>query len=138
MDALRDIVEFRSSRFTPVLPEESQVNPQVYGAELAYWLCSQLAKRGVITSYPINEDWGWFIEYITDTGSEFAIHCGNVGGAKDHWLLSLRRHGRKMFGRDKPPYSEAAPVIDGIRALVNGVSDLSSVQWLYEDAAPVR
>ena len=132
MDALRDIVEFRSNRFAPVLPEDSQVNPQVYGAELAYWLCSELAKRGVVTSYPNNEDWGWFIEYITDAGSEFAIHCGNVGGAKDHWLLSLRRHGRKMFGRDKPPYSEAAPVVEGIRALVEGDGDLSDVQWLYD------
>lgn len=132
MDALRDIVEFRSNRFAPVLPEDSQVNPQVYGAELAYWLCSELAKRGVVTSYPNSEDWGWFIEYITDAGSEFAIHCGNVGGAKDHWLLSLRRHGRKMFGRDKPPYSEAAPVVEGIRALVEGDGDLSDVQWLYD------
>jgi hypothetical protein len=99
---------------------------------LAYWLCSELAKRGVVTSYPNNEDWGWFIEYITDAGSEFAIHCGNVGGAKDHWLLSLRRHGRKMLGRDKPPYSEAAPVVEGIRALVEGDGDLSDVQWLYD------
>jgi hypothetical protein len=132
MDEVRDIVEFQSSLFAPVLPEDSQVNPEVYGAELAYWLCLELAKRGVMTSYPNYEDWGWFVEYITEGGSEFAILCGNIGGAKDHWLLSLRRYGRKLFGRDKPPYSEAAPVIDGIRALVQGHSGLSSVKWLYK------
>jgi hypothetical protein len=136
MGALRDIAEFRSSRFAPVLPEDSQVNPEVYGAELAFWLSSELAKRGVVTSYPNSEDWGWYIEYYTAGGSEFAVHCGNVGGAKDHWLLSLRRYGRKMFGRDKPPYEEAAPLIAGIRGLLSG-DGFSDVKWLHEsqDAA---
>ena len=132
MDPLQDIVEFRTDRFAPILPEDSQVNPQVYGAELAYWLASELAKRGVVTSYPIAEDWGWFVEYHTDAGSEFAVHCINVDGAKDHWLLSLRRFGRKMFGRDKPPYSDAARLVDAIRALVEN-QDFSSVTWLVEE-----
>jgi hypothetical protein len=131
MSALRDIVEFHSDRFAPILPDDSQVNPQVYGAELAFWLCSELAKRGIVTSYPESEDWGWYIEYYTDGGSEFAIHCGNVGGSKDHWLLSLRRYGRKMFGRDKPPYEDAAALIAGIRALVNA-DGFSDVNWLYD------
>ena len=60
MDTIRDIVEFKSSRFVPVLPEDCQVNPGVYGAELAFWLSQALAKAGVATSYPNNEDWGWF------------------------------------------------------------------------------
>ena len=135
MDALRYIVEFRSQRFSPILPEDSQVNPQVYGAELAYWLCAELAKQGVITSYPVAEDWGWLIEYSTDAGSDFAVHCGNVEGARDHWLLSLRRFGRRMFGRDKPPYSDAAPLIHAIKALVQKNDGLSNVKWLYDDPA---
>src|SRR5262245_29293448 len=56
MEELRDIA--RSERFSPVLPDESQVNPGVYGAELAFWLCAELAALGVITSYPVSEDWG--------------------------------------------------------------------------------
>ena len=131
MSALRDIAEFRSTRFAPVLPDDAQVNPQVYGAELAFWLCTELAKRGVMTSYPDFEDWGWFIEYSPPSGSEFAVHCGNVGGSKDHWLLSLRRYGRKMFGRDKPPYEEASPLIEGIRALLQGDA-IFDLKWLYE------
>lgn len=131
MDALRDIARFRSKRFSPVLPDDSQVNPQVYGAELAFWLCTELATRGVVTSYPNSEDWGWYIEYLTPSGSEFAVHCGNVDGAKDHWLLSLRRYGRKMFGRDKPSYEEAAPFIEGIRALLSE-SEVADLEWLYE------
>ena len=134
MSELRDIAEFRSKRFSPVLPEDSQVNPQVYGAELAFWLCTELAKHGVVTSYPNGEDWGWFIEYFPASGSEFAVHCGNVGGENDHWLLSLRRYGRKMFGLDKPPYEEALPLIEGIRCALKG-DGISDVRWLYDTHA---
>lgn len=59
-------VDFESRLFAPFLSEEGQVNPQVYGAELAWWLSRELAQEGVETSYPNSEDWGWFIEYIVD------------------------------------------------------------------------
>ena len=129
---LTDIVEFHSDRFAPILPEDSQVNPQVYGAELAYWLTAELAKRGVVTSYPIAEDWGWLVEYSTGNGSVFAVHCINLDGARNRWLLSLRRYARKMFGRDKPAYSEAAPLIAGIMAVVGSEGSISNVNWLYD------
>ena len=129
---LTDIVEFQSDRFAPILPEDSQVNPQVYGAELAYWLAAELVKRGIVTSYPIAEDWGWLVEYSTGAGSEFAVHCINLEGARDRWLLSLRRYARKMFGRDKPSYSEAAALIAGIKAVVENESSISNVSWLYD------
>jgi hypothetical protein len=134
MTTLRDIVQFESKDLAPVLPEESQVNPNVYGAELAYWLCMELAKRGVVTSYPNEEDWGWFIEFLPGNGAEFAIHCSNVDGRRDRWLLSLRRHARKMFGRDKPPYEEALPLIRGVRSLLEETSHVHSLEWLYDKA----
>ena len=133
MTPIVDIAEFRSAKFTPILPEESQVNPEVYGAELGFWLCTELAKRGVATTYPEYEDWGWYIEYFPETGSEFAVHCGNIEGAKDHWLLSLRRHGRKMFGRDKPPFSEAAAIVSELKKLLQEESTISQLNWLYTD-----
>lgn len=136
MGEVTDIAEFRSQRFAPVLPEDCQVNPQVYGAELAFWLCTELARRGVTTGYPLSEDWGWYIEYSTPSGSEFAIHCGNVGGARDHWLLSLRRFGRRMFGRDKPPFSDAAPLVSAVRALLESEQGVSEVRWLFNQAHP--
>lgn len=132
MSSLRDIAQFKSESFTPVLPEECQVNPAVYGAELAYWLCTELARRGIATGYPSAEDWGWFIEFLPGSGSEFAVHCGNVDGKRDEWLLSLRRQARKMFGRDKPPYEEAAKLIEGIRQLLTDSAGVSGLQWLYE------
>ncbi len=58
MSTIIDIAEFKSSKFEPILPEESQVNPEVYGAELAYWVSTELARRGLATMYPGSEDWG--------------------------------------------------------------------------------
>jgi hypothetical protein len=134
MDALRDIVEFQSDAFAPALPEEAQVNPGVYGAELAYWLCKELFRRGVVTSYPESEDWGWFIDYSTDDGAEFSVHCSNVDGEKNRWQLSLRRFARKMFGRDKPPYDKAARLVAAIRDAVHSVAKPENVSWRWDDA----
>jgi hypothetical protein len=135
MNTLRDIALFRSRRFTPLLPEQAQVNPGVYGAELAYWLCTELARSGVVTSYPIAEDWGWFVEYNTAAGAAFAVHCGNVDGTDDQWLLSLRRFGRKLFGRDKPPCVEAAPLIRAIETLLRAEESVTELTWLYGAAS---
>jgi hypothetical protein len=132
MDSLRDIARFKSDHFVPVLPEDSQVNPGVYGAELAFWLSAELARASVVTSYPNAEDWGWFIEFLPESGSEFAVHCGNEEGARDRWLLSLRRHARKMFGRDKPPFEEASKLIAAIRALLTASPYVQEMEWLYD------
>lgn len=137
MGGLQDIVTFHSARFVPILSEECQVNPEVYGAELAFWLTIELAHQGVMTSYPLAEDWGWMIEYPAASGAEFAVHCYNVDGAKDQWLLSLRRYARKLFGRDMPPYSEAEPLVSAIRRVIALEPSISQVSWLYEDDNPL-
>jgi hypothetical protein len=42
METLKDIAEFRSKRFAPLLPEDCQVNPPAYGDELSNWdLCQK-------------------------------------------------------------------------------------------------
>jgi hypothetical protein len=68
--------EFQSERFLPYLPEDCQGNPGAYGFELALWLSQALMRQGISTSYPKDEDWGWFIEYI-EGDSEFMIGCGS-------------------------------------------------------------
>jgi hypothetical protein len=60
-------VDFYAEAFNPILPEDAQVNPECYGAELAWWLCRKLAERGAFTSYPNFEDWGWFLEFPART-----------------------------------------------------------------------
>lgn len=38
-------VSFESHLFEPFLSEEGQVNPRVYGAELAWWLSRELLRK---------------------------------------------------------------------------------------------
>lgn len=67
-------IEFASAQFLPYLPEDAQINPGAYDFELAQWLSQALSRCGIVTSYPVSEDWGWFLEY--DAGeAEFVIGC---------------------------------------------------------------
>ncbi|UTY58677.1 hypothetical protein [Massilia sp. erpn] len=129
-DDLQDIALFRSPQFTPFLPDDCQANPGVYGAELAYWLASELAQRKLITSYPLAEDWGWLLSYETSSGDEFSLHCGNEEGSRDKWLISLRRHAHGLFGRDKPAFAEAAALVEGIRAVLLSSAAIAELEWL--------
>ena len=129
------IAEFRSDRFAPILPDESQVNPGVFGAELAYWLSAELARRGVVTSYPEYEDWGWFIEYSAESGAEFALWCTNIDGSTDHWSLVLRAHRRGLFRRDQAPISEAAPLLEAVRDVLEAETSVSGLAWRSSEHA---
>ncbi len=68
-------IEFYSDRFLPYLPEACQVNPGAYGFELALWLSKTLMQAGIVTGYPVSEDWGWFIGYA-EGDAQFMIGCG--------------------------------------------------------------
>jgi hypothetical protein len=92
-------VSFRSAEFLPYLPEACQANPGVYGFELAHWLSRELARRGMATSYPLGEDWGWFIEHI-DGEAEIMIGCASVSdedegyrGEAIEWRIFVRPAG---------------------------------------------
>lgn len=133
MSTIRDLAEFQSDRFAPVLPEECQVNPGRYGAELAFWLCQRLYEQGVVTSYPDYEDWGWLLSYATPEGDEFALHCGNIDGTINHWLVSLRRYGGKPLGLSKPSYDRARALTEALRVVLEAESSITGLVWKVED-----
>jgi hypothetical protein len=125
-------VEFDSKLFIPFLPEDSQVNQGVYGAELAFWLAQQLAEIGVVTSYPNFEDWGWFIEYITIERDEFWLCCGNREGEKDKWLCYLTPKAKSLFGRNKANVDYALPLLNGLKAVLDKAEGITNVVWSDE------
>lgn len=91
-------IEFTSTKFLPFLPEACQVNPGVYGFELALWLSQALARAHLPTSYPMSEDWGWFIEFI-DGDAEFMIGCTSQAASEEGyigqpivWQIFLKQH----------------------------------------------
>ncbi|MCP5158705.1 MAG: hypothetical protein H6975_04690 [Gammaproteobacteria bacterium] len=125
-------VEFESDLFRPFLPEKSQVNPNVYGAELAFWLSRELAVRGVITSYPNYEDWGWFVEFITADGDEYWLCCSNVSGTSNKWLCYLNPQAKSFFGRNKASLEKAYPLLKALRAILEEAAEIAHVAWRDE------
>ena len=121
-------VEFSSSAFDPVLPEDAQINPQCYGAELSWWLCQKLMENGVATSYPGFEDWGWFIEYLVDD-NEYWLCCGNVVGSQGRWKIYLKQHAKSMFGRNLAPIEGAVPLLKALREVLNNDDAISNIEW---------
>ncbi|WP_435007251.1 hypothetical protein P12x_004593 [Tundrisphaera lichenicola] len=131
---IRDIATFRSVRFNPVLPEECQVNPGHYGAELAFWLCTRLySEHRIVTSYPDDDDLWWMLGYSSEDGYEFAIQCSNIYGQNDCWMISLRRYGRGFFRGGKPSFGRAGSLIAALRALLEAEEGISELEWLWEE-----
>ena len=122
-------VTFKSDLFKPFLPDESQVNPNCYGAELAYWLSQMLAKSGIITSYPEYEDWGWFIEYVTPSDDEFWLCCRNIDGLENKWCVSLEAKGKGLFGRKKPELKIAQALITTLETILEKSDPVHEVSW---------
>jgi len=92
-------IEFSSAKFLPTLPAACQSNPGVYGFELALWLAQALGRRGIATSYPAPEDWGWMIEYELPEGASFLIGCASMcgphqgyDGAALDWSICIEEH----------------------------------------------
>jgi hypothetical protein len=124
-------VTFTSDRFIPYLPDDAQVNPGRYGFELAAWISRELAKKGVMTSYPNYEDWGWFIEYASEAGEEFWLCCGNVEGAQNEWHCFLDPKSKGLFAR-KPNLAGAMPLLVALKETLDNAAYLTDVNWSEE------
>lgn len=122
-------VEFDSDLFTPYLPEDSQVNPHVYGAELAFWLSRTLAGQNIYTSYPLAEDWGWFIEYITAAGDEYWLCCTNRDQATNKWRCFIDAKAKSLFGRNRAQLANAKPLLNAFRAILEATPEITHITW---------
>ncbi len=126
---MKTSVDFESKKFSPYLPDDAQVNPGVYGAELAFWLSRELAQRGTLTSYPQHEDWGWFIEYCTEDNYEYWLCCANRDGAQDKWRCYLEPKAKSLFGRNKAPAEGVQQLMCALRDLLADEPSTSNVTW---------
>lgn len=122
-------VEFESQMFSAFLPDDAQVNPGVYGAKLAFWLSQQLAQRGMLSSYPQYEDWGWFIEYSTEDQCEYWLCCANRNGAQDKWRCYLERKAKSFLGRNKAPVEGAQSLMRALRVVLMEERGISNTIW---------
>ena len=138
MKDIRDVAEFKSGRFLPILPDKCQVNPRTYGAELAFWLAGKLAQQGIVTSYPEPEDWCWMLEFEADERAFFQIICSNVEGSDQHWSISIARCGRGWFNRATPSFEKAQGLVNAIRFVLYAAVPPEDIDWHYADAPPVQ
>jgi len=121
-------VDFSSELFKPFLPDDSQVNPHVYGAELTFWLSEKLAQKGIITTYPNYEDWGWFIEYFVDD-NEYWLCCSNTDAEGKEWGCYIRPLAKSWFGRNKAPLEHAIPLLNALRDILDETQEISNIRW---------
>lgn len=126
-------VDFSSDLFKPFLSDDAQVNPGCYGAELAWWLTKKLAGKGVETSYPNFEDWGWFIEYIVDD-NEYWLCCGNIEGENNRWRVYLDPKAKSLFGRNKAPIEVAVPLLKALSEVLVESDEIEGIEWTRDNA----
>ena len=96
---MRTHLEFRSDAFPPLPGEDEQINPGRWGKLLAQYLRDELAARGIPTSEPYAEDWGWAVP-IKHDAFPLWIGCGNYEEYPDGFLCFIepsKPHVRKLF-----------------------------------------
>lgn len=125
-------ISFQSAHFAPTLSEGAQVNDGAYGFELALFLAKALSASGVIVSYPLAEDWGWFLDVRSCRGVSMRVGCivkeapAAAGPLSwevfvqptPHWLQRLQR---------KPVNAEVNSIAARVKDAIRGVD--STVQW---------
>jgi len=122
------LVNFKSEMFKPFLPDDSQVNPGVFGAELAFWISKKLAQKGIITSYPEYEDWGWYVEYCLDD-NEYRLCCGNVESSQTEWQCFLEPYTKGFFVRNKAPIELARVLLNAVREVLEETDGIDDIKW---------
>lgn len=130
---MKTSVNFTSSLFTPFLSDDAQVNPECYGAELAWWLSKELSSQGVETSYPEREDWGWYLEYFVDE-DEYMIGCGSVTGTPNNWHIFVESQAKGLFGKNKAPIQNAEPLLLVLQSLLSETEGISNIEWDNQNA----
>ena len=68
---------FRSTRFEIAPGEDKEINPGIYGKQLAEWLKARLENRGYKVEPIINEDWGRCLMCSRDPFCLW-VGCANV------------------------------------------------------------
>lgn len=74
-----DVIRFRSTRFRVEPGEDAEINPGIYGRQLADWLRERLIATGETVEPVIAEDWGRCLMCRRDPFLLW-IGCGNESG----------------------------------------------------------
>lgn len=129
---------FETDRFNVSVVKEHFINPCCFGEDLAEWLRQELAKKGVATSTPGQEDWGWYL-FVEQRFSRYLVgvsgfHREGALAANDgEWRIMVetrRTIWEWLRGRNKITSSD--PILVLIERLLHEQSDVRNItrEWL--------
>jgi hypothetical protein len=123
---------FLSGRFNLSKVQPHFINDCCFGEDLAAWLKEKLAGRGVESSGPGQEDWGWYLNARLGDSSYFLAISGNSDdGARDQgeWRIIVKKR-RSLWdvlaGRGRITADD--PMLTLVREVLTGQSDVSSLR----------
>lgn len=124
-----DVIRFRSTRFRVEPGEDAEINPGLYGRQLAAWLRARLIEAGEAVEPVIAEDWG---RCLMCRRAPFLlwIGCGNESGlappanvppaAEDIvWICFVAAEVpllKRLFARP-----DTTPAVDALRRTLLGI-----------------
>ena len=81
-----------TAQFEAATPQEGSTNSRCFGEDFARWLKAQLQREGVVTSEPIQEDWGWAL-VVPFRGHRFTLSIGvmdaSMGKTPSEWRVGV-------------------------------------------------
>jgi hypothetical protein len=112
---------FRTSLFNLSKVGEHFINPCCFGEDLAGWLRQRLTSKGIESSPPYQEDWGWELPVKLGTDSYYLCMSGNAdfeGNDAGEWRIIVekrRSSWERLTGKGRITSADPLPeVIDEI------------------------
>jgi hypothetical protein len=126
---------FDTDRFNLSEAKGHFINPCCFGDDLAAWLRGKLLAKGVSTTEPGQEDWGWYVESQLGDSSYFigfggAVEQSAVTPNFGEWRIMIEKHRslwEKLGRRNKTSHSD--PIFAVIREILEGENDFKNIRY---------
>ena len=124
---MKTCVEFRSDRFPAYPDEEQQINPGIWGKQLAEFVSAGLKSRGIAAGKPVAEDWGWLVP-IENESFPLWIGCANYDDGFLCFIEPSKPFIRRYFKKISTE-SQVSAVAKALDSLLASEASVGDVRW---------